>query len=103
MSLTNEQKKQYKAIGHHLKPVLMVAENGLTDGVKAELERALQDHELIKIQVRIADRDVRRQLIDTLCQEANCTPVQVIGKVALVYRKAAKQNPQLSNICRAQA
>lgn len=53
MPLTNEQKKQYKSIGHHLKPVLIVAENGLTEGVQAELERALNDHELIKIQFRL--------------------------------------------------
>ena len=51
MPLTQEQKKQYKSIGHHLKPVLTVADNGLTEGVLAELERALGDHELIKIKV----------------------------------------------------
>ncbi|MFH7519263.1 YhbY family RNA-binding protein, partial [Pseudomonas syringae group genomosp. 7] len=45
MPLTPEQKKQYKSIVHHLKPVLIVADNGLTDGVLAELERALSDHE----------------------------------------------------------
>ena len=44
MPLTQEQKKQFKTIGHHLKPVLIVADNGLTDGVQAELERALSDH-----------------------------------------------------------
>lgn len=46
MPLTQEQKKQYKSIGHHLKPVLTVADNGLTEGVLAELERALSDHEI---------------------------------------------------------
>ena len=50
MPLTQEQKKQFKSIGHHLKPVLIVADNGVTEGVLAELERALNDHELIKIQ-----------------------------------------------------
>ncbi|WP_148053294.1 YhbY family RNA-binding protein, partial [Pseudomonas frederiksbergensis] len=59
MPLNPEQKKQYKAIGHHLKPVLTVADNGLTEGVLAELERALADHELIKIQLNILDRESR--------------------------------------------
>ncbi|MCF5260803.1 YhbY family RNA-binding protein, partial [Pseudomonas sp. PA-5-4A] len=59
MPLTQEQKKQYKSIGHHLKPVLIVADNGLTEGVLAELERALGDHELIKIKVNILDREAR--------------------------------------------
>lgn len=100
MPLTNEQKKQYKSIGHHLNPVLMVAENGLTEGVLAELERALNDHELIKVKFALTERDDRRALIDELCQHARCELVQVIGKMALVYRKAAKQNRQLSNIVR---
>jgi len=100
MPLTNEQKKQFKSIGHHLNPVLIVAENGLTEGVLAELERALNDHELIKIKFALTERDDRRALIDELCQQARCELVQVIGKMALVYRKAAKQNRQLSNIVR---
>lgn len=48
MTLTQEQKKQFKSIGHHLKPIVTVADNGLTEGVLAELDRALHDHELIK-------------------------------------------------------
>ena len=100
MPLSNEQKKQFKSIGHHLNPVLIVAENGLTEGVLAELERALNDHELIKIKFALAERDDRRALIDELCQQAGCELAQVIGKMALDYRRAAKQNRQLSNIVR---
>ena len=100
MPLSNEQKKQYKSIGHHLNPVLIVSENGLTEGVLAELDRALNDHELIKIKFALTERDDRRALIDELCSQAGCELVQVIGKMALVYRRAAQQNRQLSNIAR---
>ncbi|WP_120995921.1 ribosome assembly RNA-binding protein YhbY [Stutzerimonas urumqiensis] len=103
MPLTNEQKKEYKSIGHHLKPVLTVAEHGLTEGVLAELDRALNDHELIKVQLRIAERDARQGLLEELCKAGRCELVQTIGKVALVYRKNAKPNRQLSNIHRNQA
>jgi len=103
MPLTNEQKKQYKSIGHHLKPVLIVSENGLTEGVQAELERALSDHELIKVQLRLTERDERKALTDELCRLGNCELVQSIGKMALVYRKNPKANKQLSNIHRYQA
>ncbi|EIK53048.1 RNA-binding protein [Stutzerimonas stutzeri TS44] len=103
MPLTNEQKKHYKSIGHHLKPVLIVAENGLSEGVLAELERALNDHELIKVQLRIAEREDRHALMEELCKTARCELVQSIGKMALVYRKNPKANKQLSNIHRFQA
>ncbi|MGV8843232.1 MAG: YhbY family RNA-binding protein [Pseudomonas sp.] len=100
MPLTQEQKKQYKAIGHHLKPIVTVADNGLTEGVVAELERALSDHELIKIQLRITERADRLAAISTVCKTAKSELVQVIGKMALIYRKNPKANKQLSNISR---
>ena len=100
MPLTQEQKKQYKSIGHHLKPVLTVADNGLTEGVLAELERAMGDHELIKIKVNILDRESRLEAIAELCKAGKAELVQVIGKMALLYRKNVNVNKQLSNIHR---
>lgn len=100
MALTQEQKKQFKSIGHHLKPVLIVAENGLSEGVVAELERALNDHELIKVQFRITEREDRRALIDDISRVGRCELVQVIGKMALLYRRNPKPNKNLSNISR---
>lgn len=102
MALTQEQKKQFKSIGHHLKPVLIVAENGLTEGVLAELDRALNDHELIKVKINLAEREDRQAVIAELCEIARCELAQVIGKMALIYRKNPKQNKNLSNISRFQ-
>lgn len=100
MTLTQEQKKQFKSIGHHLKPIITVADNGLTEGVLAELDRALHDHELIKIQLRLAERDDRKAIIDELCQKSSSVLVQSIGKVALIYRKNPQPNKNLSNVLR---
>lgn len=100
MSLTQEQKKHFKSIGHHLKPVVTVAEQGLSEGVMAELDRALNDHELIKIQLRLADRDDRSAILAELCQQSSAVLVQSIGKMALIYRKNPNANPKLSNVQR---
>ncbi|HKM36852.1 MAG TPA: ribosome assembly RNA-binding protein YhbY [Thiopseudomonas sp.] len=100
MSLTQEQKKQFKSIGHHLKPIVTIADNGLTESVLAELDRALNDHELIKIQLRLAERDDRKAIVDELCQKSSSLLVQSIGKVALIYRKNPQPNKNLSNILR---
>jgi len=103
MALTQEQKKQYKSIGHHLKPVLIVAENGLSEGVAAELDRALNDHELIKVQFRITEREERIALIEAVCKSGRAQLVQMIGKMALIYRKNPQPNKNLSNLHRYQA
>ena len=99
MSLTQEQKKQFKSIGHHLKPIVTIADNGLTEGVLAELDRALNDHELIKVQLR-AERDDRKALIEQLCENSSSMLVQSIDKVALIYRKNPQPNKNLSNVLR---
>jgi RNA-binding protein len=100
MSLTNEQKKHYKTIGHSLKPVVTVAGNGLSDAVIAEMERALNDHELIKVKLSIADRESRKQAIDYISDQTGALVVQEIGKVVLIFRAAKKPNPKLSNLLR---
>jgi RNA-binding protein len=79
---------------------LTVADNGLTEGVLAELERALADHELIKIKLNILDRESRLAHIAELCKVGKADLVQVIGKMALVYRKNFSVNKQLSNVHR---
>ncbi|TPE55008.1 YhbY family RNA-binding protein [Maribrevibacterium harenarium] len=100
MSLTNVQKKQYRLIGHSLNPVVTVAGNGLTENVFAEIDRALEDHELIKVRYSIVDRDVRETLVKETAKVLKCETVQTIGKVALFYRAALEPNPKLSNLLR---
>lgn len=102
MHLLNSQKKQYRAIGHSLKPVVIVAENGLSEGVLNELKRALRDHELIKIKISVEDREDKKVLIDEVCAQTDSILIQVIGKTALIFRPADKPNPKLSNILRNQ-
>lgn len=98
MSINNEQKKQLRNIGHNLKPIVMIAGKGLSEGVLAELERALEDHELIKIKLAIVDREIRKSLVQEICTTMNATVVQEIGKVALLYRVSSKENLKKSNV-----
>lgn len=100
MSLDPTRKKQLRTIGHQLHPVVMISENGLSEGVKLELERALEDHELIKVKLAVAEPAARRELAATLCADHGAELVQAVGKVILIYRAAQKPNPRLSNLLR---
>jgi len=97
MSLDKKTQKKYRSIGHHLNPVVIVA-NGLGENVLAEINRALNDHELIKVRIVSEDREARKEVINEICENQNAELVQTIGKVALIYRKAAEQKPHLSNV-----
>lgn len=100
MTLVNSQKKQFKAIGHKLKPIVTLADNGLSENVLKEIERALNDHELIKIKIHSENRDEKIALIENVCQQTSSTLVQTIGNIALIYRSNPQANPRLSNILR---
>jgi len=100
MSLSNADKKQYRAIGHQLKPVITIAEKGLSESVLLELERALSDHELIKVKIVAADKPEKAELADEIAREAKAEVVQSIGHMLLLFRAAKKPNPRLSNLLR---
>lgn len=98
--LSNDEKKRFRAIGHKLKPVIIVGGKGVTESLIAELDRALEDHELIKIKLAVEDREDRQPIMDEICQQTGAEAVQSIGKVALLYRAAKKPKPRLSNLIR---
>lgn len=99
-ALSIQERKRLRQIGHALKPVVMLGGQGLTESVVEETNRALNDHELIKVKVAGEDRDVRIAAITEVAQTTGAEVVQTIGKIALLYKKAAKQNPKLSNLVR---
>ena len=100
MSLSPEQRREYRAIAHNLKPVIIVGDKGLSEGLQEELERALNDHELIKIKVASTDRLARQEAIQALCESSGAELVQTIGKIAVILRRARKPNLKLSNLLR---
>lgn len=97
-TLSASVKKQYRSIAHNLQPIVTIAGNGLTEGVIAELKRALNDHELIKIKLFITDRPSRKEAVTELCKQTGAQIVQEIGKVAVLFKENKNSNPKISNI-----
>ena len=77
-----------------------VSDRGLSDGIIAETERALMDHELIKVKVDALQKSDRLAITTALASQTQATVIQNIGKVAVLYRKNQRANPKLSNVSR---
>jgi len=103
MSISSAQRKQYRTLGHKLSPVVTIAGKGLTENVQDEINRALEDHELIKVKLVVLDREMRAKVVQNITRACRCEVVQEIGKTALVYRAAKRPNPKLSNLLRTEA
>jgi RNA-binding protein len=86
MSLTNQQIRHLRGLTHKLKPVVTVADKGLSDSVMAEIEGALDHHELIKIKLR-SDRETRSKLAREISNRTGAELVHSIGQVACFFRR----------------
>ena len=86
MSLTTKERQTLKAKAHHLKPVILVGQNGISEGVTKETDAALTAHELIKVQIQGTDRDARLQGAQKLAEELGAELVHHIGKMYILYR-----------------
>jgi putative YhbY family RNA-binding protein len=89
------ERKAHRAEAHHLSPVVMIGNDGLTPGVKKEVDAALSAHGLIKIRVLGDDRAQREAMYQSLADELGAAPIQHIGKLLVLWRpKAAKPKAQ---------
>jgi RNA-binding protein len=87
MPLAENQLRFLRGRAHALKPIVMIGQSGLTAGVVSETERALGDHELIKVRVRGADRAARDSILANLAARTTAELVTRIGHVAVFYRQ----------------
>lgn len=94
-ALSNTQKRFLKGIAHGLNPVILIGANGLTEGLMKELEKSLAHHELLKIKIASAEREDRKEIIETIVNTTQSQLVQSIGKVVVIYRQAKEPLLQL--------
>lgn len=93
MHLTTKQKQYLKGLAHPLKPIVQLGNNGLTEGVVAEIESALNHHELIKVKVPSNDREEKALIMNAIVGETKSEKVQTIGHVLVIYK--ASEEPKI--------
>ena len=79
--LSTKEILELKARAHHLHPVVMVGQQGLTESVIKETDAALTAHELIKVRVFGDDRAERVEICNALCEAVDAQLVQHLGKL----------------------
>jgi len=90
--LSNAQKRYLRGLAHDLKPVVMIGAKGIGPSLLAELDQALEMHELLKVRVSAEDRDQRDAYTAALIEGSGAELVARIGHVAVLYRRRS-ENP----------
>jgi RNA-binding protein len=86
IDLTPSQRKEHRANAHHLDPVVMIGNDGLTPAVVKEIDGALNAHGLIKVRVFSDDREARAAMLLSLAEQLGAAPIQHIGKLLVLWR-----------------
>ena len=90
MELTSKQRKILEKAAHDLQPVVIVGGAGMTEGVIQMADKALADHELIKVKFN-EYKEEKQELTTELSEKTNSTLVRIIGNVAILFREAEKE------------
>jgi RNA-binding protein len=92
-TLTTKQKKYLRGCAHDLKPIVYIGQQGMSDAVLKDANRALDDHELIKIRF-IDYKDEKKDLVEKIAAHTGAELVEIKGHLACFYRPAPKENKQ---------
>src|ERR1700686_4209457 len=90
MALTENQKKHLRRLAHPMNPIVMLGNAGLTDAIVAELDRALTDHELVKVSAGVGEREDRNDALANIASRTTSELVQRVGHVVVFYRRLSE-------------
>lgn len=95
-TISVSERKRLKSIAHHLRPVIQIGRNGVTDAVIKAIDKALLDHELIKIKY-MDFKEERRELTSGIAEKTGSIIIAGIGNIAILYRKNEEKD-QLESV-----
>ena len=92
--LTGKHRRHLRALAHHIDPVVQVGKGGMTDALTDAVDRALSDHELVKVRVLEGAPQDRHELAQPLADALRAHVVGTVGRIVILYRMR-KKNPDI--------
>lgn len=91
MTLNPKQKQHLKGLGHVLRPILQVGKDGINERQLSSISKALQDHELIKINI-LENSDLSKdEAAKLICESVGAELVQLLGKKMILFKQNKKE------------
>ncbi len=84
--LSSKQKSYLRGLGHHLAPVAMIGQQGLTKEVLNSINAVLTAHELVKIKIQNTASIERYEAAESVAGQTGAQLVQVVGRSILLYK-----------------
>jgi RNA-binding protein len=88
--MTGKQRRHLRGLAHGLQPVVLIGQRGATEGVVRQVDRALHDHELIKVKVGRESPDDADEVAVRLRTATGCEVAGHVGRILILYRRRAE-------------
>ncbi len=86
--MTSKQRAFLKGLAMELTPVLQIGKGGLTPEVTEAIREAMENRELMKINILKSCTDDPKEIGQMLAERTHSELVQIIGKKIVLYREA---------------
>src|SRR5699024_7442748 len=87
LSITTSERNEYRALAHHLKPVVLIGDQGVTEAVLKEIDTHLQAHQQMKIRMSEVEHIVRQVYLQEICTALEAQPIHHLGKTLTLYKR----------------
>ena len=95
MVINSSQRKHLKSLAHHLKPIVNIGKEGLTEGVIHFILDALEKHELLKIKFS-KNKDIKKDISTQITDGTKSFKVSIIGNILIIFKQS--ENPKNRHI-----
>ncbi len=89
--LKGKQKRQLRALAHHLNPIFQIGKSGITPEMVKGIADALEKRELIKVAVLQNCEEDKDELAEILSTRTQSYLVQIIGNTIVLYKQSSKE------------
>ncbi len=86
--LSNAQKRYLRGLAHDIKPIILVGAKGPSEALLAELDSALERHELLKVKYAAGDRETRDSWMEQTVTASKAELVGRIGNILILFRRS---------------
>jgi RNA-binding protein len=90
-TLNGKAARHLRALGHELSAIVYVGKDGVTEGLVAATNAALDTHELIKVKMQQEAPGERKDVAADLATKTESAVAQVVGRTFLLYKRHPKK------------
>ena len=95
--INSKQRSKLRSLAHHLKPLVNIGKSGITEGVVASINEALDSHELIKVKF-IQNKEMRHEFKTEVEKLLSASVIGNIGNTIILFRQHEDVDKRKYNI-----